>query len=273
MQYKTFALLAIPTLLIFTVIPNAVADKWKIYELDREGLLFEIPYTISDGELSEIEDDPDFTSLIVHVDNVGKNGEIGIAIPRAILDARFEGGTGDDDEFIVLVDGEETVYEEISTTSCARTLLIPISAGSEEIEVIATYALASSGIDRSFPATSPAFFIATDKPDYKQGEVITVYGRTCWIVSEEVIIEVLDPEGEIYSTASITPKNDGSFSTSLIVEGEHAINGTYTTTATYAGVSASSSFVVPEFPAFTMLILATAVSLILAIRLNRNITS
>ena len=85
-----------------------------------------------------------------------------------------------------------------------------------------------------------------------------------------MIIEILNPEGELYKTVSATPKINGQFSTSIVVEGEHVINSTYTVRATYAGQSATSTFVVPEFP-LSLIIFATAVSLIFVTRLIPNL--
>ncbi len=89
-------------------------------------------------------------------------------------------------------------------------------------------------------------------------------------MDKDVNIEILNPEGEVYETVSATPKINGQFSTSVVVEGEHAINGTYTARATYAGETGTSTFVVPEFPV-SMIISATAVSLIFVTRLIPNL--
>ena len=116
----------------------------------------------------------------------------------------------------------------------------------------------------------PSLHVATDKNNYEVGETITVSGSTCYVLDKDVIIEILNPEGELYRTVSTTPNINGQFSTSIVVEGEHAINSTYTVKATYAGLSDTSTFVVPEFPV-TMIIFATAVSLVLVTRLIPNL--
>jgi len=58
------------------------------------------------------------------------------------LDAKIN--DGDDDEFFVLVDGEEVDFEEI-TTSTDRTLTIEFSAGAEQIEIIGTFVIPEFG--------------------------------------------------------------------------------------------------------------------------------
>ena len=52
--------------------------------------------------------------------------------------------------------------------------------------------------------------------------------------------------------------------------GQGAINGTYTIMATYAGQSATSSFVVPEFPVNLMLIARVGVMAALAVLRIKN---
>src|SRR3989338_3123885 len=43
---------------------------------------------------------------------------------------------GDDDDYIVLADGDEPTYSEIETTPQSRTLSIELPAGTEEVEII-----------------------------------------------------------------------------------------------------------------------------------------
>jgi predicted secreted protein with PEFG-CTERM motif len=50
----------------------------------------------------------------------------------------------EDDQFFVLVDGEEVDFEEIAT-STERTLIINFLAGAEEIEIIGTFVIPEFG--------------------------------------------------------------------------------------------------------------------------------
>ncbi len=59
-------------------------------------------------------------------------------IPRTLLDAKFDSS---DDIFFILVDGFETDYVEIETTSSSRTLVIPFFGGDSVIDIIGTDAL------------------------------------------------------------------------------------------------------------------------------------
>ena len=82
----------------------------------------------------------DDISLHVYIEATD-NGSIELTIPRSVLDATINDG---DDEFFVLVDGEEVDFEEI-TTSTDRTLTIEFQAGSEQIEIIGTFVIPEFG--------------------------------------------------------------------------------------------------------------------------------
>ena len=65
----------------------------------------------------------------------GGDGELVITLPRDHIDSKLN---GDDDEFIIIVDGAETDYQELNTNDMERKLAIPIFAGAEEVEIIGT---------------------------------------------------------------------------------------------------------------------------------------
>ena len=97
---------------------------------------FDVITSLTSGSVLGIEVDQDFTSLIVAVETSGtEDGELMITLPKALVDARTN---GNDDEFIILVDGDEVEYEEDRTTETERTLTIPVFAASEEVEIIGT---------------------------------------------------------------------------------------------------------------------------------------
>ncbi len=100
-----------------------------------------IQYEITGGKLLGITPDVDANSLIISIDATD-DGSITLTIPRSVLDAVLP--NGDDDEFFVLVDGEEVDFEE-STTSTDRTLTIEFPAGAEEIEIIGTFVVPEFG--------------------------------------------------------------------------------------------------------------------------------
>ena len=52
---------------------------------------------------------------------------------------------GEDDDFFVLIDGEEVDFDETATSSTDRTLTIAFPAGAEEIEIIGTFVVPEFG--------------------------------------------------------------------------------------------------------------------------------
>ena len=104
------------------------------------GTNMEVGYQITGGSVSSISADDQSKSVTVMIDSTD-DGELTITLPRALIDAKIG---NEDDEFFVLVDGEEVEFEETATGS-DRTLTIPFSAGSEEIEIIGTFAIPEFG--------------------------------------------------------------------------------------------------------------------------------
>jgi hypothetical protein len=58
-----------------------------------------------------------------------------LVLPRELIDAKTD---GDDDQFIVLVDDDESDYFEKPSTDTERDIVIQLPAGAEEIEIVGT---------------------------------------------------------------------------------------------------------------------------------------
>ena len=99
-----------------------------------------VGYEITNGKLINVIPDIDAKSLLIDIEALD-DGSITLTIPRSVLDATIN---DEDDEFFVLVDGEEVDFEEI-TTSTDRTLTIEFLAGSEQIEIIGTFVIPEFG--------------------------------------------------------------------------------------------------------------------------------
>jgi len=99
-----------------------------------------VAYEITNGKLINVIPDTDAKSLLIDIEALD-DGSITLTIPRSVLDATIN---DKDDEFFVLVDGEEVDFEEI-TTSTDRTLTIGFFAGSEQIEIIGTFVIPEFG--------------------------------------------------------------------------------------------------------------------------------
>jgi len=99
-----------------------------------------IYYQIVNAKLINVIPDMDAVSLLIYIQTTD-DGSITLTIPRSILDAIID---NEDDEFFVLVDGEEVDFEEI-TTLIDRTLTINFLAGTEQIEIIGTFVIPEFG--------------------------------------------------------------------------------------------------------------------------------
>ena len=99
-----------------------------------------ISYEITNAKLLNVIPDLDAVSLLISIETTDE-GSITLTIPRSVLDASIN---DDDDEFFVLVDGEEVDFEEI-TTDTDRRLTIGFSAGTEQIEIIGTFVIPEFG--------------------------------------------------------------------------------------------------------------------------------
>jgi hypothetical protein len=96
---------------------------------------YDVDYTGTGVTVSSIDADPDFVSLVIGVDVSGSPGTLEITFERSFFDSVFQ---GNDDDFIVLADGDEPKFSEIETTPQSRTLSIELPAGTEEVEIIGT---------------------------------------------------------------------------------------------------------------------------------------
>ena len=131
-----------------------------------DGLIadFKIDYQIDGGFVSYIEVEPNSNSLIISIDTKiygdtsgifyregGVSGvkaggtysgtEVGgvltIELPRKVIEAKIM-DTDIDDQLVVFVDGVNTQFEVVVSSS-VRSLTIPFISGSEEIKVTGTY--------------------------------------------------------------------------------------------------------------------------------------
>ena len=111
---------------------DELEDGAKLIQVDG----YDLFYQITGANIIKIIPDTENTSLIIQIETFS-DGELKITIPREVLDTN-EGS------FFVLVDGEETYHEEISTSD-SWTLIIPFYNGSQEIEIIGTFVIPEFG--------------------------------------------------------------------------------------------------------------------------------
>jgi len=107
--------------------------------IDVEG--YPVRYSISGGSIISITPDVDANSLVIEISTTS-DGVLTITLPRALIDAKLNGG---DDDFFVLVDAEEVDDFDETKTSSDRTLTIAFPDGAEEIEIIGTFVIPEFG--------------------------------------------------------------------------------------------------------------------------------
>lgn len=95
---------------------------------------FTINYNISgNNKLLDANMDSQSKSLILSL-NTTNNGTLIVSLPRVMIDAKLP--TGNDDKFYVLVNGQESIFKEINTTTIDRIISIPFTNGTHVIEII-----------------------------------------------------------------------------------------------------------------------------------------
>ena len=119
-------------LILFTIISTALVYA-ETESVTVDGISNDVSYTGTDMTVSGIEADTDFISLILTVDVTGSSGTLDITFDRSFFDSIYNEA---DDDFIILVDGDEPTFTETQTNSISRTLSIELPAGSEEVEII-----------------------------------------------------------------------------------------------------------------------------------------
>jgi len=128
-------------LVIVTILSSAFVYA-ETATVSVDGVSYNVDYTGTGVTVSSMSADTDFISLVINVDVTGSPGTLEIELDRNFFDSIYQ---GEDDDFIVLVDGDEPEYSEINTTDQSRTLSIALPLGTEEVEIIGSQ-FGSSGI-------------------------------------------------------------------------------------------------------------------------------
>ena len=123
------------TVALSIVSVGSVYAEASLYEI----LDYDVGYDIENAELLVMNLDIDFTALSLEI-VAFDDGYVELNIPRGLLDSTFD---GEDDIFFVLIDGTESDYIEVDSNDTTRTLIIPVFANDEEIEIIGTSVLTS----------------------------------------------------------------------------------------------------------------------------------
>jgi len=146
--------------------PSWIQNPPKTSVVIVNGLIsdFDLNYQIDYGYVSYVHSEPNSNSLIISIDTqvydqasvifgeTKRDGVLTIELPRKVIDAKIS-GTTIDSQFVVLVDGVDTAFDEAMASS-VRTLTISFPYGSEEIKIMGTYVDSEFGLPSLNPTVS-----------------------------------------------------------------------------------------------------------------------
>jgi len=130
MSYWIFLILPllIFTTPIFAQTPYDELSNSLQYALEIDEHNYSISYVVN-ANVVAMEIDPESTSLLIGLDNTYDS--------RFFIDLEHELINAQNNEFIILVDGQETDYE-ITSDSDSSTFAFFVPTGTEEVEIIGT---------------------------------------------------------------------------------------------------------------------------------------
>ena len=102
---------------------------------------YAVGFDLTTGDILSVTPNLDDISLDIAIATI-EDGSLTVTIPRTVAYATYEDGT--DDQYFVLVDGEEVNFEE-TVTDTERILTIDFTAGTEEIKIIGTWVIPEFG--------------------------------------------------------------------------------------------------------------------------------
>lgn len=130
-----------------------------------EGASLTISYGITNGKVLGMKTDSQSKSLLVAI-KADDDGILTMTLHRTLIDAKT---TSHDDQYYVLLDGQEADFDEIITTTTDRTLSIPFPGGTEEIEIIGTQVIPEFGqiLALVFAIAVTAIILVSGKTDLR----------------------------------------------------------------------------------------------------------
>jgi predicted secreted protein with PEFG-CTERM motif len=103
---------------------------------------FNVNYTMSGGTMKTMTIDAQSLSVIASV-NSTSDGTITLQLPRALIDAKTN--SGQDDAFIILIDGAEVKPQSESADNTFRNITVQFLKGDQDIEIIGTQIIPEFG--------------------------------------------------------------------------------------------------------------------------------
>ena len=101
-----------------------------------DGTSQSVDATLTNGVITRITAVEEAATLIFSLSTTSEDGEFTVVLPRALIDSREEpdeAGVKEENNFLILVDGDYIDYDETASTDTERTLVVQIAAGTEEV--------------------------------------------------------------------------------------------------------------------------------------------
>jgi predicted secreted protein with PEFG-CTERM motif len=122
---------------------QALIETTDIFEVDAGSYgTFDVDYTLRGATVKNMIVDSEIFALIVILET-DDDGAITLKLPRESIDAKKI--DTQDDTFIILIDGIEVPYREVSTSADSRTITIEFEEGDSDIEIIGTFVVPEFG--------------------------------------------------------------------------------------------------------------------------------
>ena len=131
----------------YTATTAPISGKFQV-QIPYDQQVFDVPYSISGGSVSNMNVNPTNLSLAVLIQSENY-GAITLSIPRSLLDSKTSDGT--DIPFVILTDGVEIKPQREQVTPSVRTLTIQFLQGDKVIQIIGTNVGSQNGITPSTP--------------------------------------------------------------------------------------------------------------------------
>ena len=122
---------------------QALIETTDVFEVDAGSYgTFDIDYTVRGATIKNMVVDSEIFALIVIL-KTDDDGAITLKLPRESIDAKKI--DTQDDTFIILIDGVEVPYREVTTNADYRTITIEFEEGDSDIEIIGTFVVPEFG--------------------------------------------------------------------------------------------------------------------------------
>ncbi|MGQ0772270.1 MAG: hypothetical protein ACT4NT_05835 [Nitrososphaerota archaeon] len=132
------------------VLPSLAFAEQGTEPVEIDGKTYEVNYDATGLTVDGLEADTFMSTLTVFVTTIDVAPSLEITLERSFFDSRTDGV---DEDFLVLTDSEEAVFEEEKTDS-ARTLTITIPDGANSVDII-SFGTTSFGTLEETPEEMP----------------------------------------------------------------------------------------------------------------------